>query len=488
MSRALVISFQKEVSLIEISDGKAALQFPGGKMTLDHITPGLLVAFRTLSSGGATEDDLRDLVLELDNLSSLAQLYYHLERCSKLCLLCYTVVTEGQPLAILVPMACGFQFDSNTVSADTHFRLSRFAYCRRDGNALVLESPLCMARMIMPGHTGAALVAELAQPRAYPDLCGCFHGLTKETAQAFLSILANAALVTQVNKDGTSAEDANPSLVQWEFHDLLFHSRSRSGRHDYPMGGAYPFLGKIAPLPALKPQMRDEILPLYMPNIERLKLDDPPFTRILESRKSIRAYHQLSITAQQLGEFLYRVARVRQVTGIDPARSRYYEISSRPYPSGGAAYDLEVYVTVNRCEEVPSGIYHYDPLKHQLCKLTGYNTHVEALLRNAQFTAALSFRPQILITLTSRFQRLSWKYRGLAYATTLKNVGVLYQTMYLVATAMGLAACALGNGNSFLFAESTGTDYFVESPVGEFILGSLPQARQPPTHAVRDPP
>ena len=212
----------------------------------------------------------------------------------------------------------------------------------------------------------------------------------------------------------------------------------------------------------------------YKPDIEQLKEDDPPFTRVLESRRSIRGYSKLPITAQQLGEFLYRVARVRQVTEPDPARSRYCEFSSRPYPSGGATYDLEVYVTINSCAGTPSGIYHYDPLNHQLCKITGRNTYVEALLRGAQSAAALSFRPQILITLASRFQRLSWKYRGIAYATTLKNVGVLYQTMYVVATAMGLAPCGLGIGNSPLFAEAVGTDYFAESSVGEFILGSVP--------------
>jgi SagB-type dehydrogenase family enzyme len=62
----------------------------------------------------------------------------------------------------------------------------------------------------------------------------------------------------------------------------------------------------------------------------------------------------------------------------------------------------------------------------------------------------------------------------MAYAATLKNVGVLYQTMYLVATAMGLAPCALGNGDSMLFAEATGIDPAVESSVGEFMLGSRP--------------
>jgi SagB-type dehydrogenase family enzyme len=478
MSQALVLSFRKEVSLVETSDNEATLVFPWGKMTLTQLTPGLVVALRTLSSGGATEDDLSDLVVEMDGNFVLAPLYYHLQRCSKLGLFRYTVVAQGRPLATVMPMTYSFPLDPKSVSADTRFRLSRFAYCRREGNALVLESPLSLAQTILPGHTGAALVAELVQSRAYPDLCTSFDGLAKDTAQVFLSLLATAALVAKVNKDGTLAEDANPALAQWEFHDLLFHSRSRSGRHNYSMGGAYPFLGEIPPLPALKPKMSDEIMLLYKPDIEQLKQDDLPFTRVLESRKSIRGYSKLPITAQQLGEFLYRVARVRQITGPDPARFRYYEVSNRPYPSGGATYDLEVYVTINSCAGTPSGIYHYDPLNHQLCKITGRNSYVEALLRGAQSAAALPFRPQILITLTSRFQRLSWKYRGIAYATTLKNVGVLYQTMYLVATAMGLAPCGLGNGNSSLFAKAVGTDYFAESSVGEFILGSVPGQRE----------
>ncbi len=477
MLQAVMISFRKEVSLVETPGEKLAIQFPTGKWTLDGITPGLLAAFRSLSSGGATLGDLSDIVLGLDHPSVLGRLESSVEQCSKLCLLCYTLVGGGERLVTVVPMTSSFQFDSKLVTADAHYRLSRFAYCHRQESTLVLESPLCMARIVLPGRTGAELVAELTQARSYPDLCGAIDGLREETAQLFLSILANAALVTRVHEDGTSVEDVDPALAQWEFHDLLFHSRCRSGRHEYAVGGVYPFLGKIAPLPAVKPQARNnnEILPLYTPDIERLMLEDASLTSVLENRKSIRGYNALSISAEQLGEFLYRVARVRQVTGPDPARSRYYEISSRPYPSGGAAYDLEVYVTVNRCDQIPSGIYHYDPLKHQLHKITGYNTNVEELLRNAQFTAALSFRPQVLLTLTSRFQRLSWKYRGLAYATTLKNVGVLYQTMYLVATAMGLAPCALGNGNSSLFTDAIGTDYFVESSVGEFVLGSLPK-------------
>ena len=82
---------------------------------------------------------------------------------------------------------------------------------------------------------------------------------------------------------------------------------------------------------------------------------------------------------------------------------------------------------------------------------------------------------QILLVLAARFARVSWKYSAIAYALTLKNVGVLYQTMYLAATAMGLAPCAVGCGNADLFARAAGTDYYAETSVGEFLLGSKPR-------------
>jgi oxazoline/thiazoline dehydrogenase len=42
--------------------------------------------------------------------------------------------------------------------------------------------------------------------------------------------------------------------------------------------------------------------------------------------------------------------------------------------------------------------------------------------------------------------------------------------MYLVATAMNLAPCGLGGGDSDLFAAAAGLDYYVETSVGEFML------------------
>ena len=76
----------------------------------------------------------------------------------------------------------------------------------------------------------------------------------------------------------------------------------------------------------------------------------------------------------------------------------------------------------------------------------GARTHeLEALLTGAEFAMDAPAAPQILITLAARFGRISWKYSSLAYALILKDVGVLTQTFYLMATDMGLGGCAIGS-------------------------------------------
>ena len=73
--------------------------------------------------------------------------------------------------------------------------------------------------------------------------------------------------------------------------------------------------------------------------------------------------------------------------------------------------------------------------------------------------------------ITARVQRVLWKIRGMGYELALKNSGVLTGLMYLVATAMDLAPCALGSGDSAAFALS-GIDPLVEPYIADFALGS----------------
>jgi SagB-type dehydrogenase family enzyme len=198
---------------------------------------------------------------------------------------------------------------------------------------------------------------------------------------------------------------------------------------------------------------------------------DQKLSQVIESRVSIRQYHKVPISLGELAEFLYRVARTRRIVAVEGIAN--YDGPDHPYPTGGMAGDLEVYVSVARCEGLQAGIYHYESDHHRLRHI-GDQDAAAPLLHAARTSSGGAIEPQVLLTLTSRFARLSWKYDAIAYATTLKHVGVFYQTAYLVATAMGLGPCALGAGDIEQAGASLGLDWLIESSVGEFALGSRP--------------
>ena len=57
-----------------------------------------------------------------------------------------------------------------------------------------------------------------------------------------------------------------------------------------------------------------------------------------------------------------------------------------------------------------------------------------------------------------------------------EDVGVLFQSLYLVCTAMRLAPCALGAVRADATARALRTDWLLEPTVGQFILGRPPDA------------
>jgi SagB-type dehydrogenase family enzyme len=254
------------------------------------------------------------------------------------------------------------------------------------------------------------------------------------------------------------------------------------GRHNCPLGATYRFVGKREPPPALKPSAGGETIELDRPNLELLARTDPSLAAVQEQRRSIRKYSPRPVTLRQLGEFLYRVERVKALESrklqISSEQSIAMEFASRPYPGGGALHELELYIAVNACQDLSPGLYHYEPLCHRLERVAGPTSDVDQLLGDAAAAAGMTAAEvQVVIILATRLERLAYKYESIAYALTLKNVGVIYQTMYLVATAMGLAPCGVGAGDSDCFARAIGTDYYAETSVGEFLLGSRPEEK-----------
>ena len=470
LAASLLLSWREGVSAEPEGEDGLRVQGPGCRMTLRRLSPGAAAALRGLASPGTEEDRLARLVLDGEGPSALAAWYYCLQGLARRGLISRCVRDGDGCLATLLPTSPSFVLGPLTLP-ECPCSLSRFAYLRREGDALLLESPLAHARVVLADGRAAALVGALAKAGTVAELAERAAGLPAEAVAPLLSLLGSAGMLHE------EAEE-RPALRSWEFHDLLFHARSRRGRSDAPYGATYRMAGELPPPPALKPAGAGEVHELSRPDLEQLRRQEPPFTDILERRRSLREYGPRPITVRQLGEFLYRVARVRDCKEVEvptPQGPVPMAFAFRPYPAGGGLHELEFYIAVNACEGLASGLYHYEPQRHTLRRVCERTAEVGQLLSDAAASAAMpADRLQIVVVLAARFQRLAWKYASIAYALVLKHVGVVYQTMYLAATAMDLAPCALGGGDADLFARAAGTDYCAETSVGEFLLGSRP--------------
>ena len=349
--------------------------------------------------------------------------------------------------------------------------LSRFAYMRRRANEMILESPHSGALFKLCDPKIAAALAALSTPQQIKQLRQQRDFLGLE----LLGLLVDCQILFKVDAgEGLRPAEGDDALVLWDFHDLLFHTRSTEGRHANPLGGAYPYANAIAPLPAVRPSWPGKQIDLR--EVAPLAAAAPsPMAKLLRERHSTREFDdQRPITLAELARLLDSAARV--VAELKAALDRgsggpELTYTVRPYPSGGASYELELYLAVGKCDGLPRGFYHYDAGAHALVPIEVRGNQLDALLNSAAFAMGTSAAPQILITIAARFGRVSWKYSSIAYALILKDVGVLMQTLYLMATDMGLGGCAIGTSNIDLFAKMTGLGLHVEGAVGQFAIG-----------------
>lgn len=388
---------------------------------------------------------------------------------SGLAALKYTIRVADRVIACWIPEGTSGDAALRAVDPAIPHVLSRFAIARRDGASLVLETSLSDARVELHDPVAHTLLAALMQPRSVGDLCAA-TGADVDVVLAFVTLLASAQLLTPV-VNGAAAEDLLPQLVQWQPHDAYFHAKSRWGRRE-ETAGLYRF-PDIDPLPAVKPTMSGDIIPLVPADLVSLGESDDSFTSVLERRRSHRRYAS-RLTCEQLGQFLHRAARVVR---FGPPELAPYENSVRPSPSGGACHALELYPLVYDCDGLSRALYHYDPLDHRLERLVTEPALLSQLHASYQLDEAQWGPRQVVIIIAARFRRSSWKYPVIAYAVALKDAGALTQTMYLVATAMGLSPCGVGVGDAELFARTIGTDFMDETSIAELMLGGAPALR-----------
>lgn len=419
---------------------------------------------------GASALPIDDGLLDKAGIEGLAEWYATLAMLEEVGAVSYQVRHAGHEVMRFTPAAPGRVVLPTDVSG--LLRLSRFAHVRRDGASLWLESPLARGSMELVEARVAAVLGALCIARTPAQLRDASGFGDAGLLRDVLTLLVAGGFVETTDEAGEMEEDRSIGARHWEFADLVMHARSRTSRRDLRVGGTYRLEGSLPPAPPTKPKMSDTRIALPRPDLVHLAQTDEPLASVMERRRSVRKQGETPISIEQLAHFLFRVARAHPPAPNEGGLEAKQRTRRRVYAGGGACHPLEVYAVISTCAGLERGLYHYDPDAHVLEGLEDPLGGVNELVHQSSVPMEGAAPTQVMLVITARFPRMSWKYEGNAYALILQEVGVLLQSMYLVATAMGLAPCAVGGGDAARFAAIIGENPLCEASVGALTLGS----------------
>ncbi|BBZ40478.1 SagB family peptide dehydrogenase [Mycobacterium conspicuum] len=438
-------AFRSGVTCLTTPAGAVLLNPPRSEK-LNRLTAGQLEALKVLNLGPAT-------LSELPTATEVAPLISQLAVGGWLTVAVrdgerdwYSIVPCGQP--------------PQRPSSSSAVVLSKFTVLHRDSEGFVLEHPLSWCDV------------RINDARLLPLLDGLESADVPDAVAAqFIEDLRWAGMLVAVGD-----EDQRFESLSWSPPDLWFHRRSTLGERNVTwehFGPTKWAKGRFPQPPARTTKQFGEPIALSVPDLADKRAHDPTLTSVLEDRVSTRTFDDTQpITVDQLAELLYRSSRTRATVPVGEGE----ELLSRPYPSGGGIYELELYPVVRNVAGLEAGMYHYDSFAHALRPVAGPDSNaskaVSQLMKPAAATLSGGAEPQILIVMAARAGRIMWTYEQIGYAAILKDVGVLMQTIYLVATAMGLGACAQGFSDTAAFVAATGADELQECSVGSIIVGS----------------
>ncbi|HEX9034352.1 MAG TPA: SagB family peptide dehydrogenase [Streptosporangiaceae bacterium] len=461
---ARAIRLRSGASITPGPDGRSAVTFGDASMRLPALPAGSQAVLESLALADLTEADAQQQVTAADGMSGLLRWQAVLTRLDTAGMLERAVLTCDGPAAARLRPAVFGRGPGTAARAPAMARLSRFTVAHAADGKLIAERPGSHASVELDPAV-ALVFASLAQWTSVGEAVG---DLPVQLSRAVIDLLAGAGLLAPGGPDD-DLESTDLSFAQWHPADLWLHSRNRGARMVAGYGGSYPLADRFPPLPAVPGVRTGPRLELPKPDLELTAKTDPPFSEVLERRRSVRAHDAAApITIAQLGELLYRSARIRRVLASGDGQ----EVADRPYPCGGSLHELEIYPLITQCEGAPPGLWHYAAADHALEHVADPSAATAALVAGARAAAVMTSSPQVVLIVAARFGRIMWKYHAIGYSLVLKHVGVLYQTIYLVGTAMGLGVCGLGGGDASDFAAASGLPYHAEGSVGELVIGT----------------
>jgi SagB-type dehydrogenase family enzyme len=150
----------------------------------------------------------------------------------------------------------------------------------------------------------------------------------------------------------------------------------------------------------------------------------------LLARRSARSYSKESLTLAEVSQLLWAAQGITNDRGF------------RTAPSAGALYPLEVYLVAGKVENLPAGIYRYEPQTNQLKHVRQGDHRAEA--SEAALRQQTVRQAAINIVFSGVVERTAQKYGTRAQRYVLIETGHAAQNVLLQAVALGLAAVPVG--------------------------------------------
>jgi putative peptide maturation dehydrogenase len=154
----------------------------------------------------------------------------------------------------------------------------------------------------------------------------------------------------------------------------------------------------------------------------------------------------------------------------------------RTSPSAGGFHPVEAYPVVQDVDGLEPGLYHYNGADHAL-ELMVPLAPDEARDAATAFVCGQTYfaDAHVQIVLAARFERAFWKYRNhrKALAALLMDAAHLSQTLYLVATELGLGAFVTAAINNVDIEERFGLDGYAEGVLAVCGVGRPSTERSP---------
>ena len=370
----------------------------------------------------------------------------------------------------------------NVPIGDYRIRFSRFVHVQPRLDGLQITTPLAVATVLLNDQRLFPILMQLVSACDRKTFQDALPDDLRGNHEDVVSLLLSSGVAGVCDGEGVVDIDQEAVDAGWTPEDLAFHCHTREQMIDVCRDQSLPKPINHQRFSAKHQRIVLSTAALPEPSHIHHNLS---FFQVVRERKTIRAFHEQPVTAGVLSDFLWYSMHIREEILCDPGLSRAYSGLLRPVASAGALHSIELYLCIHRCIGLQPGFYHYDSFNHSLGKLSDLGEPCLQMLdlaaastcrapQAASVSPGQGQRPDVLVVMASRYGRHAslHQHTGLSYALILKDVGSIYQQLYLVATALGLAPCGLSFGSSELFEQASGLSSWLECSVGEFMIGN----------------